>query len=797
MNSRENLLPDRYQILGELGRGGTSVVFHARDSELEREVAVKVLLEGTQEDRFKKEAERLSSLSHPNVVSFLEVGQHEGHDYLVMEYLEMGDLSSFVRGLGIGEIIELFCQVCDGLAHLHDKGIVHRDIKPANILVNREGCPKVADLGVARQVEANTKMTQAGTILGTYSYLAPEQIVTSDVTASADLYSLGICLFIALTGRKPFEADNEFNMLRAHLEEKPPSIKEFLPQAPESLAELVSKMLAKEPKDRPRSARMVIDYLQTSLRELKDAGTEETQPAWNDMIEELSEDHRSVLLAVTYLGSEATFERVCAVSPFSEDKTDLCLEGLLQDNLITSPTEDSFSLNCPEETVSSRLTPRLKKLFANRLGTMASSAELAAVVSEDSPTPTPTPREAQTAVASTTAPIAEEPVEPKPTPEPVIESPKVVTVEEKALEAASKKSGSRWPLMAALFLFLGVALAIGGQYYYNHSAALYLTSQPEGAKVTVDGLDKGVTPIEVSALKPGTHAVSVSLDGFKQRSESVELGFQQHQEEHYALVPQVGHLHLTVVPKDAHVKIGDKDYGQVLSELELSAREHTLVISKKGFETNKVELEVIADKTVEKEVVLEPVAAQVKIDTQPEKAVVYLDGVKVGKSPVKLAKVAYGSHKLKVVKKGHETYHHKFEVKTSEDLRITRKLKRVWCVLEVTSKPSEATLKVNGKIVGKTPKSLSELDPGEVTVIVNKDGYNAATKVVKIAPGSTKSLDFALDKIVVAPPPVYRPPPPTYRPPPRTPPPTYRPPPPTYRPPPRTPPPTSNPWDVK
>ena len=217
-------------------------MYRALDTASQREVAVKLLLKSSEEDRFRHEARQLASLSHPNVVSFLEVGSHEGHDFLVMEFLEMGELSAYVRTLSVAAILGVFVQICDGLAHLHDTGIVHRDIKPANILVDSNGRPKITDLGVARRMEQSTRLTQAGTILGTYSYLAPEQILSSNVGPQADIYSLGICLFAALTGRNPFEATNQFAMLRAHLEEEPPSLQEFIPQAPAVLCSLLQNL---------------------------------------------------------------------------------------------------------------------------------------------------------------------------------------------------------------------------------------------------------------------------------------------------------------------------------------------------------------------------------------------------------------------------------------------------------------------------------------------------------------------------------------------------------------------------
>ena len=367
MTITNKILPDRFQVLEELGRGGSSVVFRALDEERNREVAVKLLLKNSEEDRFRREARQLATLSHPNVVSFLEVGSYQGQDFLVMEYLEMGELSTRVRQLSLIEILKLFIQICDGLAHLHDKGIIHRDLKPANILMDSTGRPKITDLGVARRMEQSTHLTQAGTILGTYSYLAPEQILSSNVGPKADLYSLGVCLFAALTGRNPFEAKNQFAMLRAHLEESPPSLLELLPEAPPALCSVVETLLAKEAEDRPSSAREVADTLGAIVRELESLSPGGLALFSEESLEELPDDERSVLLAITFLGENATTARVGRVAFFSEEKTGRCLEKLLERRMVDSPTGESFSLNFCEETVETRLTPRVRRLFAERL----------------------------------------------------------------------------------------------------------------------------------------------------------------------------------------------------------------------------------------------------------------------------------------------------------------------------------------------------------------------------------------------------------------------------------------------
>ena len=227
--------------------------------------------------------------------------------------------------------------------------------------------PENADSELARRMEQSTRLTQAGTILGTYSYLAPEQILSSNVGPQADIYSLGICLFATLTGRNPFEATNQFAMLRAHLEEKPPSLQEFIPQAPAVLCSLLQTMLAKEPEERPPSARSVADILGEAIRELGIRADEDLRPLSEQRLEELPDDERSVLLAVTYLGDSATPARVGRVAFFSEEKTGRCLEKLLKRRMVDSPTGESFSLNFCEETVEMRLTPRVRRLFAERL----------------------------------------------------------------------------------------------------------------------------------------------------------------------------------------------------------------------------------------------------------------------------------------------------------------------------------------------------------------------------------------------------------------------------------------------
>lgn len=264
--ARPDKLPPRFQVKGELGRGGMGAVFWAFDSKLNQDVAVKLLTGGSDDDsltlRFRQEAKELSSFTHPNIVTLLDYGEFEGQDFIVLEFAKGGNLADWIAEKpSVPEIVSRFVAIASGLDYIHRRGIIHRDLKPENILLSSEGEPRITDFGVARRLERETRFTQAGTILGTSTYMAPEQIMSSEVGPSADLYSLGVCLFEALTGSPPFVASGHFALLQAHLTESAPSVRSVRPDVPEKLDRLVTRLLKKEPNERPNSASEVADLL--------------------------------------------------------------------------------------------------------------------------------------------------------------------------------------------------------------------------------------------------------------------------------------------------------------------------------------------------------------------------------------------------------------------------------------------------------------------------------------------------------------------------------------------------------
>ena len=253
----ETLAAGRYRIVRELGHGGMATVQLAHDEELDRPVALKLLPEHLAGDdafraRFLREARLAGRLSHPNVVRVYDAGEADGRPFIVMEYVAGTSLAEAGR-LAPARVVELGVQACAGLQHAHDAGLVHRDVKPANLLVRDDGVLKVADFGIARAAES-TRHTQAGTLLGTAAYLAPEQIAGADATPASDVYSLGAVLYELLTGRPPYTFSSLAELAVQQSEGLIRPVRDLEPSVPHEIEAAVMHALARDPSFRPASA---------------------------------------------------------------------------------------------------------------------------------------------------------------------------------------------------------------------------------------------------------------------------------------------------------------------------------------------------------------------------------------------------------------------------------------------------------------------------------------------------------------------------------------------------------------
>jgi len=253
-----DLLAGRYELEDLVGAGGMSSVYRAYDRVLERRVALKVLHQRFSDDdeyvqRFLREARTVASLSHPNVVTVIDRGEHAGQQFIVFEYVDGDNLKRLIEQNGpapVERALELAIQIARGLGAAHERGLVHRDVKPQNVLLNGDGRAKVTDFGIAREIDVQQGMTQTGTVLGTSDYISPEQAQGRRVDEHTDVYSLGVVLYELLTGEVPFTGDNFVAVAMAHINEPTPSVLDKRPDAPPRVAAAVERALAKDPDDR-------------------------------------------------------------------------------------------------------------------------------------------------------------------------------------------------------------------------------------------------------------------------------------------------------------------------------------------------------------------------------------------------------------------------------------------------------------------------------------------------------------------------------------------------------------------
>ena len=278
MSSVEYLQNGRYALLKKLGEGGKGVVFKARDTVLNRVVAVKVLKSAvTSEEaysRFMTEARAVAKLNHPNIVTIHDIGKEDGKQFFVLEFVDGESLRDLMQTYPEGKcdvqtVLRIGMDVCSALQYAHSEKVLHRDIKPENVMVTRDGTAKLMDFGLAKII-GQPQVTQEGVIIGTVAYVAPEAALGKGVDARSDLYSLGAVLYEALSGKPPFQGDDPIKVIFGHIHDHPVSLAKQNPKAPQALADCIMKLLEKEPEKRYQSAEDLLKTLEISEEFLRE-----------------------------------------------------------------------------------------------------------------------------------------------------------------------------------------------------------------------------------------------------------------------------------------------------------------------------------------------------------------------------------------------------------------------------------------------------------------------------------------------------------------------------------------------
>ncbi len=256
-----NIIGSNFKIIAKLGEGGMGAVYKGVDMMTEREVAIKALrpeLASQPEvaERFRSEAVTLAKLNHPNIATLYNFFRQGDEYYMVLEFVRGETLDSLLSQHGampVAQAVPLFCKVLEGIDHAHEEGIIHRDIKPANMMLTTKGNLKVLDFGIAR-ILGTARMTKAGHLIGTIEYMAPEQVKGLETDARSDIYSLGMLLYELLTGRVPFDIQNEFELMSAQINQMPVPPRQLNPNIPVEVEEAIMHAVAKDPDARYQTA---------------------------------------------------------------------------------------------------------------------------------------------------------------------------------------------------------------------------------------------------------------------------------------------------------------------------------------------------------------------------------------------------------------------------------------------------------------------------------------------------------------------------------------------------------------
>jgi non-specific serine/threonine protein kinase len=271
-----------YRIVGKLGKGGMGVVYKAKDTRLDREVALKFLPDGMAQDqqaleRFRREAKAASALNHPNICTVYDIGEESGKAFIVMEYLDGTVLKDLIGGypMELDRLVEISCEIADAIAAAHVKNIIHRDIKPANIFMSEHGHAKILDFGLAKIAVPDTEeskfrtltVTQTGIAMGTLPYMSPEQLHGRHVDHRTDIYSLGAVLYEMATGQGPFVGGTTAELISSILRDKPKPVSGLRAEIPMGLEQIIERCLAKEPAERYASVRELRGALELLRRE--------------------------------------------------------------------------------------------------------------------------------------------------------------------------------------------------------------------------------------------------------------------------------------------------------------------------------------------------------------------------------------------------------------------------------------------------------------------------------------------------------------------------------------------------
>jgi serine/threonine protein kinase len=755
----------RYEIVSELGRGAMGVVYKAMDPVIGRAVAVKTIKlseEGTGLSRpellsrFQTEARAAGLLTHPNIVVVFDAGEEDGLYYITMELVEGKSVQALIdagHAFPLPRVLRIMEQTCSALQFAHERNVVHRDIKPANIMLTGDDTVKVTDFGTAQILQFGT-VQQTAHVMGTPSYMSPEQVKGRAVDGRSDIFSLGVMLYEMITGEKPFPGQSITTVIYKIVNEEPVPPRQINPSIHPGISAAVMKALAKDPETRYQSCRELLEDLRNYRATANVGGNPPSNlvmggPGAPNATVAMSGGLRglhntSPVMTVASEQSLATrttspkqtpgLRRTGPVTPYRETKKNSVVSTILVALVLLGVIGYG----------AYKLRPVYYDVRQNHVGPASSSNEIPATSADAA---TATPETKVDARSSTGQPTATQPSDGKPIAPTVVPSPTAVEAKTPDVvieKAAPKKTESVLSPRAAEFK----------QRVEESIAQRGLTGRAK-----VQGV--GNTLILAGKLRPAEHGGLLKL----LRDAPADIRVVDHVEYDDSPAAGTGNpdegghprpgagrgaIHVvTDVIGAAAVLHGPA--GRVLNQCEtpcsfnnLVPARYSLEVRKDGYHPVQTALQVNANDVSDQKLALESLTKGLEVSSEPPGADVFINGAKQsGQTPVTLP-LAPGPYNLVLRLPGYDPYAKTVEVKenaqTQFAVKLTEKSASRVAWAQVETKPKGAEIWVDGNPTGKSTPSRIELPTGLHTVLMKLDGFQSLKRTVQVSEGGTVTI---------------------------------------------------------
>ncbi len=658
----------RYEITGELGRGAMGVVYKALDPTIGRTVALKTMrldVHGLDAQemvrRFQNEARAAGVLNHPNIVTIYDAGEQDGIFYIAMEFIEgttLHELLTEKRVLATDEVLQLARQISRGLDYAHSNGIVHRDIKPANIMITPNGTVKIMDFGIAK---SGGQVTNTGQVLGTPNYMSPEQVKGKPLDGRSDLFSLGVILYEMLTGEKPFVGQNVTTIIYKIVNETPITPRDLDVTVHPGLSAIVTKALAKAPDDRYQSgADMVRDLENYKLSGPVRTGSRGARPG------SAQPQDKTVVLPVEVVSGGTVQMGAAAAAP---------AKGPVA---VGRPTTKIFK-------------SKRSQLIATIIAVVVVGSAMGGYSYHRTQLKM---RQLAEQIKAKEAEQQRQPIAiaiPAPTPE------KEVIASDTTVRYFNRKGNGQKQTVPFK------ATSSPNKVFIEQSE-LKLSSQPQGAKVEIDGWSEPnwITPFTASHLAAGNHTIVFTKAGYLQQTRLVESSTSKSVDVTAELTPAVSTLVVSSNPQAASVWVDGKDSGMITpAQLTVDKGPHRVTVKKPGFKDASMDAS-------------------------------FSEGQTVSFSPVLLS-----------------------ANQQTEDAKSTNLLRRIFGsdtvpegkgLVHIRTDPEGASIIIDGKPAPKKTNARWPADPGVYSIVLQLSGYKSVHRNVRVQKGRVVNIDEILEK---------------------------------------------------